>query len=494
MSKIDQIKTAWALAWRFFSRLALHPMFGVYSVENSAVACMERAFELHETNKQLLNNADEQGRELTAAEGAQFDKNLREIENLERRRASLERDYKFHPTGSGGRGRLSEPGPLPNDGIHDSMPPARSAFQSGGGRVSGTMGYEGPHAFGAFAQDVYQAGRNGGRPSAQFTRILNDASTYAGEDSGSDGGYAVPPDFRQEIIKKVFSEENLSGMCDQYTTARNVLTFPFDPTSPWESTAGVQANWEGEAAKIPQSKPYFEQRTVKLNKIVSLVPVTEELLSDTGVLDIYLRRKMAEVIDFKISDSIINGSGVGMPLGLLNSPSLLTVAKDANQIASTITGSNVNNLWASMYAPCRKNAVWIINQDAQSQLDAMFTAIPNRANTDTVAGWPLYVPSGGLSSAPYDTLKGKRIIYSQSAQMLGSTGDIILADLSKYVLGVKSYGLLVDTSIHIWFDQAITAFRVLARVGGEPWWMTPIASKNDPNFSLGWACALAPRA
>jgi HK97 family phage major capsid protein len=57
---------------------------------------------------------------------------------------------------------------------------------------------------------------------------------------------------------------------------------------------------------------------------------------------------------------------------------------------------------------------------------------------------------------------------------------VILADLTKYLSVVKG-GMKSDTSIHLWFDQNVTAFRFVMRMNGQPWLKAAIARKNGSN-------------
>jgi HK97 family phage major capsid protein len=41
------------------------------------------------------------------------------------------------------------------------------------------------------------------------------------------------------------------------------MTMPTDMTTPWDSTGGIQAYWDGEAAAMTQSKPKLEEVTFK---------------------------------------------------------------------------------------------------------------------------------------------------------------------------------------------------------------------------------------
>jgi len=328
-------------------------------------------------------------------------------------------------------------------------------------------------SFGEFATSVVNASAKGGAVDPRL--IANAPTTFGQEGSGADGGFAVPPEFRQAIMVKVMGEDSLLGMTDQQITSSNSLTVPKDETTPWQTSGGIQAYWEGEAAQFTQSKPALQNLTTKANKLTALVPVTDELLEDAASMTNYLNKKAPDKINFKITDALINGTGAGQPLGILNSGPLISVAKESGQANDTVVFANINKMWARMYAPCRKTAVWLINQDLEPQLQ-------NLQITGSNSGvFPVYMPPGGLSGSPYATLLGRPILVTEACQQLGAQGDIIFADLNSYLSLTKAGGLRADISIHLWFDYDITAFRFIIRVGGQPWWTTSIARKNGSN-------------
>jgi HK97 family phage major capsid protein len=138
-----------------------------------------------------------------------------------------------------------------------------------------------------------------------------------------------------------------------------------------------------------------------------------------------------------------------------------------------------------MYAPCRRNAVWLVNQDIEQQL----MGLGFKDGSDH----PVYMPPGGLADAPYGRLLGRPVIVSEAAPTLGDRGDISLIDWSTYLSIMKTGGIRNDVSIHLWFDYDVTAFRFVMRVGGQPWWRTPITRKSGSN-TLSCAVTLGERA
>ena len=118
------------------------------------------------------------------------------------------------------------------------------------------------------------------------------------------------------------------------------------------------------------------------------MPVTEELLSDAPALDGYLRRRVPEKFDFKLNLAMVQGTGTGQPTGILNSASLVSVARESGQAADTIVHENILNMWSRMYGPSRQNAVWLYHQDIEPQLNSMgFSTTCNGCTNLHAAGW-----------------------------------------------------------------------------------------------------------
>ena len=332
-------------------------------------------------------------------------------------------------------------------------------------------GKYGFRSFGEFAMSVRGASARGGVIDPRL--IANAPTTFSQEGVGADGGFVVPPDFRTEIMRKVMGEESLLSLTDQQTTSSNSFTVPIDETTPWQTSGGVQAYWENEAGQKQQSKIALTEMTTKLNKLIALVPVTDELLEDASSLTSYLRSKAPEKMLFRVNDSVVTGTGAGQPLGFLNSAATITIAPVAAQVADTVVFQNILSIWGRMYAPCRRNAVWLVNQDVEQQL----MGLGFKDSSDH----PVYMPPGGLADAPFGRLLGRPVIVSETAPALGDRGDISLVDMRTYLSITKTGGIRNDVSIHLWFDYDVTAFRFVMRIGGQPWWRTPITRKSGAN-------------
>jgi len=311
-------------------------------------------------------------------------------------------------------------------------------------------------------------------------RLQASLSTYGSEGVGADGGFLVPTDYRTEIMQIVQGEQSLFSRCDASPTGSNSVTLLRDATTPW-GTNGVRVYTRAEAGTMTQSKAALDEMTVRLHETYALVPLTEELLEDAPLMQRVVATQAARAIDFAVTNYIINGSGVGQALGIMNSGALVTVSKESSQAADTIHAKNIAKMWARMPAWARGNAVWLMNQDCETQLMQLGFQIADPAGTTVTGGVPLFIPPGGLSGAPYGTLLGRPVITTEACGAIGDLGDIIFAHMPGYFLPYKAGGIRSDMSMHLWFDQAVLAFRWMLRFGGQPWLSAPIARKNGSN-------------
>lgn len=444
-----------------------------------------RLAELHEISAAIQAKADAEKRDLTLDETKELDACMAEFEQVE---ASIERRERITAQQS----RLSAPQPrqaAPNPVAapqaaaqpQASAQPARlrDGLQNTRLRTLEERQRWGFTSMGDFAIAV----RNGIlNPSQIDQRLVQNAAagTFGSEGVGADGGFAVPPEWRTEIMAQVEAEDGLLTRTDVQNISSNSITYPIDESPAWASSGGIRAYWDGEGDTINQSKPALKDLTVKTHRLTALVPVTEELQQDAAAMNGYITGKAGEVIAFKLNDAILNGTGAGMPLGILNSPCKVTVTKESSQTNGTIHGRNVLKMMSRMPARSYGRAVWLINQDCLPQVAGLAMDVTKADGTAAGAGILYMTPQGLANQSAFGSILGRPIVVTEACPSLGTEGDIVLADLSKYLSVVKG-ALKTDYSIHLWFDQAINAFRFILRMNGQPWLSAAIARKNGSN-------------
>ena len=283
----------------------------------------------------------------------------------------------------------------------------------------------------------------------------------------ADGGFLVQTDFASTLLEKTFANSDIVNRVFRIPISANsnALKIPAVADSnraDGSRFGGIRAYWMNEGGSKTESNPSFAQVSLELKKLIGYCTATDELLQDAGALESWIGRAFASEFDFKIADAIINGDGAGKPLGILNAPCLVTVTAETGQGASTIVTENIIKMWASRFGPNSSNYVWLINQNIEPQLYTMGLAVGS-------GGIATYMPAGGISGAPYGTLFGRPVIPCEQCAALGTAGDIILADLSQYVM-IDKGSMQSASSIHVNFQTDQTAFRFVYRCDGQPLW------------------------
>jgi HK97 family phage major capsid protein len=331
--------------------------------------------------------------------------------------------------------------------------------QGFGSRPATTTG--GFNSLGQQLKAVAQAMTPGGQTDP---RLFQAAATGLNESVPSEGGFLVQNDFNNDLLAAVYQTSPFLNRCRRYqisSNANSIKLNAFNETSRASTRfGGVLGYWLAEADEKTASKPAFRQVSLELKKVCGLCYATDELLGDAAVLEEVIRRAFVEELQFQISDAVINGSGAGQPLGILNSGCLVTVPKESGQKAATIVAENVINMYSRLLPGAERNAVWLINKNVLPQLMTMSLAVGT-------GGIPVYMPANALAGQPFQTMFGCPVIAIEQAATLGTVGDIILADLSGYALAEKG-GIQSAMSIHVRFQFDESCFRFVYRVDGSP--------------------------
>ncbi len=312
------------------------------------------------------------------------------------------------------------------------------------------------------------------------------APTGMGETIPSDGGFLVQKDFAAKLLKKAHETGKLVKYVNKKPISRNsngVTMNAIDETSRANGSrwGGVQMYWEGEADSVTATKPKFRPMKLELKKLTGAYYATEEILADTVALGAFMMDAFSEEFGFKLDDAIINGTGAGMPLGILNCSALVSVTKETGQAAKTLVAENTMKMWMRMYAGSRAKAIWFINQDIEEELSKMSITIGT-------GGSLVYMPAGGLSGSPYGSLYSRPVVPIEHCQTLGTKSDILLLDLSQYLM-IDKGGMESASSIHVQFLTGQEVFRFRYRADGQPLWnsaLTPFKGSNtlSPFISL----------
>lgn len=331
------------------------------------------------------------------------------------------------------------------------------------GNIAGRSYGNGFSSFGELLQATAAAARPGGQTDA---RLYNAAGAGLSETVPSEGGFLVQQDFQRELIGSVYETGKLAKLCKRIPISSNANGIKINCIDETNRATGsrfgaIQSYWLQELGEKLGSKPKFRQLELNLHKLIGLCYSSDELLQDATALSMVIKDAFVSEFGFMLDDAIINGTGAGQPLGLLQAGCLVTVAAESGQKAGTIIAENVIKMWSRLLNGSESSAVWLINKNIEPSLMQMSMSIGT-------GGVPLYMPANSMAGQPYNTLFGRPVIAIEQAATLGTVGDIILADLSNgYVLADKG-GIQADMSIHVQFVYDQSTFRFVYRVDGMP--------------------------
>jgi len=339
---------------------------------------------------------------------------------------------------------------------------------------------KGPSASGGFKSfgDKLRAVCAAAKGNVMPDQRLFAGPTGLGETVASDGGFAVGTDYGTSIMQRVYDTGSILSRVKRLTVSNgaNSLKLPaIDESSRADGSrsGGIRGYWLEEAGTLTASQPKIRQNSYTLKKVGALVYVTDELLADASLLESWVNQNLPTELTFKIEDAIVNGDGVGKPLGWNVGDATVSVSKETGQAASTFTFANASKMWSRMYAPSRSNSLWLINQDVEPQLFTMSIPVGT-------GGSAVFMPAGGASASPFATLFGRPIVPVEYCATLGTVGDVQLVDPSQYTL-IDKGGVQTAASMHVQFLTDQMAFRFIMRVDGQPDWNTALTPKNGTN-------------
>lgn len=212
--------------------------------------------------------------------------------------------------------------------------------------------------------------------------------------SDAEGGYLVPDEYEKTLVEGL-EEENIFRKI-----AKVITTSSGDRKIPVVATKGT-ASWVDEEGVIEDKDDAFSQVSIGAYKLGTLIKVSEELLNDSVFdLESYISKEFARRIGSREEDAFFNGDGVGKPTGIFNATGGAEIGVTTAS-STAITADELIDLYHSLKAPYRKNAVWVLNDSTIKAIRKLKDNNGNylwqpalTANTpDTIFGRPVFTSS-----------------------------------------------------------------------------------------------------
>jgi HK97 family phage major capsid protein len=300
------------------------------------------------------------------------------------------------------------------------------------------------------------------------------APTGMNTDVPSEGGFLVVPERATTIIQRSYETGAILSRVNRMPIGANSngMKLPaVDETSRADNSryGGIVSGWLGQGNTLTGGKPKFREMDLKLRKVGAFVYATDEQLADAVALEAWINKYLPLELAFRTEDAVINGDGSNKPQGVLNSGALISVTRGTT---GHITADDFRGLYARMWAPLRSNAVFLIDQSCETDLDLLTIPIGTAGVLD-----PSFKAAGTVPGQKYPTYKGVPIITVEYCAALGTSGDLVMVNLDEYVL-IDKGGVDQAVSLHVAFLTDEAVFRFMYRVDGQLTWNAALTPKS----------------
>lgn len=321
------------------------------------------------------------------------------------------------------------------------------------------------------------AGNNTAESLAARSEIKKFQNAF-GSTVPSDGGFLIPEVLRAELLRIALEQAVVRSRARVVPMESLSVPYPMlDSTSNASSVyGGVVGYWTEEGGSLTDSSPSFGRIDLVAKKLTLYSEIPNELFSDSIIsLQQFMDESYPEALAWFEDVAFTDGNGTGMPLGYLNAPAAVTVAKESGQPATSIVWENVVKMYSRMLPSSINRAVWTAHIDTFPELATMALSV----GTGGSAVW-IGTPGADGAGAPPVSILGRPVIFTEKVSSLGGSGDLNFVDFGYYLIGDRQ-AMQATTSTEYKFGNDKTAVRVIERVDGTPWIKTAITPRKGSN-------------
>jgi HK97 family phage major capsid protein len=380
--------------------------------------------------KTLLDKADEEKRDLTDVETVEYNAADGECDKLKK---DIEKREKLLADES----RLSEAEP-----VHRQSVTMKQANRSKEWRALGEF--------------IHSVCFDKDDPRLQDCDYRNIQTRDQSMKTGSEGGFAVPEQFRPTLLQVSPAEaifEPRATVIPAGDPPDAKITMPaLDQTANSNVYGGVVMYKVGEAGSLTKSSIALKEVSLEPAGIGGYVQVTNKLLDNWQAAGPLLEKQLRSALIGYKDTQFYNGNGVAGPQGILTANCTIPVNRStANQIAA----ADIRNIYARI--KMGGSYVWIASQTILPQLLALADGGSNLIfQTDYTKPIP-------------NSLMGIPLIFHDRSVALGTKGDLVLADPAYYLIKQGSGPYISSDGGIVNFTSNQTLIKIITHIDGKPW-------------------------
>ena len=293
------------------------------------------------------------------------------------------------------------------------------------------------------------------------------------------GGYVVPTQWAEWLMDSALEAEIVRPRAKVYPMSMQALKIPawsgLD-RSDGDVYGGFSGEWLDELEEATPVEGAVRNIELKAHKLAMYTSASREVLADGINFETQLKTAMRDSISFFLDKAFLTGAGSGsnQPLGLTNCTSAVSVQRAT---ANEISYADLVNMYKHLYKGMAGQPVWICSHEAVPQLLNMTVNDKLVWQPDARSGVP-----GQLFGYPL-------IVTEKTGLDLGDTGDIMLANLRAYAVGIRADVVIESSNAPGWLKDEVS-FRIILRADGKELWNEK--AQTDSNHELSWLVKLGP--
>lgn len=212
--------------------------------------------------------------------------------------------------------------------------------------------------------------------------------------SDPQGGYLAPADFSSEFIRDLVEKSPLRSLVSVRSTSAPSAIYP-------RRTGITNAAWHGETETRTESEPAFGQVEIAVKQLSTYVPVSNNLLADSGgSAETEVRLAFADDFGGKETAAFLRGDGSIMPQGIMIAHGVAEpelVPTDFTSTSTPLAGKLIAGMY-SLSASYRQRGTWIMGGATLAWLRTL----------ENSAGLPAWQPS--LAEGQPEMLLGRPVV------------------------------------------------------------------------------------
>ena len=318
------------------------------------------------------------------------------------------------------------------------------------------------------------------------------ANAAMSERVGSEGGFLVPEVLRSQVLFYMATAAAVRPQAMVLPMSSQRLPVPIldnpSQSGGTQALGGLTFSFTEEGAAISNSTPGFGRVVLEARKLAALMTVPNELADDgAGAFGDFLARVIAKGYGWTEDDFFIgtNGTGVGCPQSLINAPCAVAVTRSGG--AGKVILQDIATMFKALhpaakmsgFTPGYTNVRWLLSSSAMDQILELYLAIGTPAN-QAVAPSDWFQAGDGDRTGP--SMLGLPVTVTDHQPAVGSTGDVVLADLSQYLIGDRQV-MTVERARESLFANDQSYFRVRALVDGRYWVQSSTTTETGQSVS-----------